>query len=308
MDRFDAMQAFVRVVETGSFTRAAASLHMSKTTATQLVQRLEARLRVKLLNRTTRKVSVTTEGAVYYERVRRLLADLDDTETSVSGASAAVRGRLRVDVASPLACMILIPALPSFYASFPGIQLDLGVSDRRVDLIDESVDCVLRVGELIDPSLVTRQLGMLPFGIYAASEYLSGVGAPAHPAELALAPHRLIGFRGARHGKVTSLAMQRGAEQIDIRGHYALTVDDGNACLAAGLAGLGVVCLPRYVAEPHVRQAALVALFEDWTLEAMPVLVAYAPNRYISAKMRAFIDWVTGLLAAPSSTVDRCRT
>ncbi len=146
MDRFDAMQAFVRVVEAGSFTKAADTLHMSKTTVTQLIQQLEARLRVKLLNRTTRKVNVTADGAVFYERATKLLADMDDAETSLSAASALPRGRLRVDVPSPLASTILVPALPEFYARYPDIQIDLGVSDRVVDMIDENVDCVVRGG------------------------------------------------------------------------------------------------------------------------------------------------------------------
>ncbi|SCY50392.1 LysR substrate binding domain-containing protein [Pseudomonas sp. NFACC37-1] len=131
MDRFDAMQAFVRVVEAGSFTKAAETLHMSKTTVTQLVQQLEARLRVKLLNRTTRKVNVTADGALYYERVIRLLADMDDAETSVSSAQALPRGRLRVDVPSPLAVMMLVPALPAFYERYPDIQIDMGVSESH---------------------------------------------------------------------------------------------------------------------------------------------------------------------------------
>ncbi|MCM3060995.1 LysR family transcriptional regulator, partial [Bacillus subtilis] len=137
---FDAMQAFARVVEAGSFTKAADTLHMSRTTVTQLVQQLEARLRVKLFNRTTRKVVVTADGAAYYERVVRLLADMDDAETSLSAASASPRGRLRVDVPSPFARLILIPALPAFPARHPDIQLDMGVSDRVVDVIGENVD------------------------------------------------------------------------------------------------------------------------------------------------------------------------
>src|SRR3990167_6306838 len=138
MDRFDAMQAFARVVETGSFTKASATLHMSKTSVTQLIQQLEARLRVRLLNRTTRKVNVTADGAAYYEHVVRLLAYMDDAETSLSSASMAPRGRLRVDVPSPFARMLLIPALPAFYARFPEIQLTM--SDRIVDIIGENVD------------------------------------------------------------------------------------------------------------------------------------------------------------------------
>lgn len=156
MDRFDAMQAFARVVEAGSFTKAAETLHMSKTTVTQLVQQLEARLRVKLLNRTTRKVNVTADGAAYYDRVIKLLAELEEAETSLPGASALPSGRLRVDVPSPLASLILVPALPSFYARYPDIQIDMGVSDRVVDMIDENVDCVVRGGELTDLSLMAQ--------------------------------------------------------------------------------------------------------------------------------------------------------
>src|SRR5581483_8953784 len=134
MDRFDALQAFVRVVEAGSFTKAAQTLQMSKTTVTQLIQQLEARLRVRLLNRTTRQVKVTADGAAYYERVLRLLTDLEEADASLSGASVSPRGRLRVDVPAPFAFMILMPALPAFHARYPEIQLDMGVSDRMVDL------------------------------------------------------------------------------------------------------------------------------------------------------------------------------
>lgn len=297
MDRFDAMQAFVRVVEAGSFTKAAETLHMSKTTVTQLVQQLEARLRVKLLNRTTRKVNVTADGAAYYERVIRLLADMDDAETSVSGAQALPRGRLRVDVPSPLATMILIPALPAFYARYPDIQIDMGVSDRIVDMLDENVDCVVRGGELRDQSLVARRVGDLALGVFAAPSYLARFGLPAHPRELEDSHHRTVGFLWARTGKSLPYAMRRDGELLHVKGRYALAIDDGNAYLAAGLAGLGVLWLPRYMSRPHEAQGGLVPLFEDWHLEPMPLYVAYPPNRHISAKLRVFIDWVVELMA-----------
>ena len=164
MDRFDAMQAFARVVEAGSFTKAAQTLHISRTTVTQLVQQLEARLRVRLLNRTTRKLHLTADGALYYERVLRLLADMDDAETSLSSASALPTGRLRVDVPSPLARMILIPALPAFHARYPDIRIDMGVSDRMVDVIGDQVDCVIRGGAVTDLSLNARRVGDLKIG------------------------------------------------------------------------------------------------------------------------------------------------
>ncbi|RIJ03870.1 LysR family transcriptional regulator [Achromobacter sp. K91] len=305
MDRFDAMQAFARVVESGSFTKAAETLHMSKTSVTQLVQQLEARLRVKLLNRTTRKVNVTADGAAYYERVLRLLADMDDAETSLSGASAVPRGRLRVDVPSPLARMILVPALPAFHAQYPDIQLDMGVSDRIVDLIGENVDCVVRGGELTDQSLMARRVGDLLLGVYAAPEYLKRAGTPAHPRELEDTHHRIVGFLWARNGKALPYAMRRGGESLKVHGRYVLAVDDGNAYLAAGLAGLGVLWLPDYMSRAHVDRGELVPLFQDWRLDSMPMYVAFPPNRHVSAKLRVFIDWVAGLLG--QYTPDRPR-
>ena len=278
---------------------------MSKTTVTQLVQQLEARLRVKLLNRTTRKVNVTADGAVFYERAIRLLADLDDAETSLSGAQALPRGRLRVDVPSPLAALILIPALPAFYERYPDIQIDMGVSDRIVDMIDENVDCVVRGGELTDQSLIARRVGDLALGVFAAPSYLARLGTPAHPRELEDSQHRVVGFLWARTGKALPYAMHRQDEHLHIKGRYALAIDDGNAYLAAGLAGLGVLWLPTYMSRIHQAQGTLVPLFEDWRLESMPMYVAYPPNRHISAKLRVFIDWVVELMAQHAPILDR---
>lgn len=297
MDRLDAMQAFARVVEAGTFTKAAETLHISKASVTQLVQQLEARLRVKLINRTTRKVSVTADGAAYYERVVRLLADMDDAETSLSGASALPRGRLRVDVPSPLARMILVPALPAFHARYPDIQLDMGVSDRRVDLLAENVDCVVRGGRMTDQSLVARRVGELQVGIYAAPAYLQRVGTPLHPRELDDTQHRIVGFRWSGIGKPSPYAMRCDGESIEVHGRYVLSVDDGNAYLAAGVAGLGVFWLPDYMSRAHVARGELVRVFEGWRLDPIPLYVVYPPNRHVSAKLRVFIDWVVELMA-----------
>lgn len=297
MDRFDAMQAFARVVEAGSFTKAAETLHISKTTVTQLVQQLEARLRVKLLNRTTRKVNVTADGAVFYERVIRLLADVDDAETSLSGPSTLPRGRLRVDVPSPLASMILIPALPAFHQRYPDIQIDMGVSDRMVDMLGENVDCVVRGGELTDLSLMARRVGDLELGVYASPNYLARVGVPSHPRDLEEPPHHIVGYLWARTGRALPYAMRRHTEHVRIKGRYVLAVDDGNAYIAAGLAGLGVLWLPKYMSRHFEARGELVPLFENWRLDPMPIYVAFLPNRHISIKLRVFIDWVVELMA-----------
>lgn len=292
MDRFEAMRAFACVVEVGSFTKAADTLHLSKSSVTQLVQQLETRLRVKLLNRTTRRVGLTPDGAAYYERVVRLLADLEEAEASLTGAAAQPRGRLRVDVPSPLARLMLIPALADFHARYPDIQLDMGVSDRVVDLIGEHVDCVIRGGELADQSLVARRIGSLRLQAYAAPSYVQRAGVPRHPQELEDSHHRIVGFLWARTGKVQPYTLQCGDQRLYVRGRHMLAVDDGNAYLAAGLAGLGVLWLPDYMGAPHLERGELVPLFEEWHVEPMPLYVAFPPNRHVSARLRVFMDWV----------------
>lgn len=305
MDRFDAMQAFVRVVEAGSFTKAAETLQWSKTSVTQLVQQLEARLRVKLLNRTTRKVKVTADGAAYYERAVRLLADIDDAETSLSSASESPRGRLRVDVPSPLARMVLVPALPAFHARYPDIHLDMGVSDRMVDLIGDQVDCVIRGGEVIDPSLIARRVGELQMSACAAPSYLQRVGTPLHPRDLEDSHHRTVGYLSSRTFKMMSFRLHREGESIEVQGRHVLAVDDGNAYLAAGLAGLGVLWLPDYMSKAHLASGELVRLFEDWHLDPMPMYLAYPPNRHVSTKLRVFIDWIVELMAQHAPVLGR---
>ncbi|HBR2945259.1 TPA: LysR family transcriptional regulator [Klebsiella pneumoniae] len=296
MDRFDAMRAFARVVEAGSFTKAAQTLHMSKTTVTQLIQQLESRLRVRLLHRTTRKLGVTPDGAVYYERVIRLLADMEDAENSLSSAAMTPRGRLRVDVPSPLARLILVPALPAFHARYPDIQIDMGVSDRVVDLIGDNVDCVLRGGQITDQSLIARHVGDLQIGVYAAPSYVERLGAPAHPRELQNTDHCIVGFLSSRTSKIDPLVLCSENERIEITGNYVLAVDDGNAYLEAGLVGLGVIALPNYMAAAHQAVGALIPLFTQWGISPMPLYLAFPPNRHVNAKLRVFIDWIVELM------------
>ncbi|WP_462382566.1 LysR family transcriptional regulator [Pseudomonas sp. Marseille-QA0892] len=297
MDRIAAMQAFARVVEAGSFTRAAETLQLNRASVTQLIQQLESRLRVKLLHRTTRQVRVTEDGAAYYERVIRLLADLDDAETGLSASAHEPRGRLRIDVPSPFASRILMPALPAFQARYPELHLHIGASDRLVDMVVDNVDCVVRGGVPTHPSLVARQVGDLPLGVYAAPGYLARVGIPHHPSELADDHHRIVGYYWARTGKIMSYELHRGDERFTVASRCSLTVDEGNAYLAAGVAGLGVIWLPTYMSQVHVERGELVPLFEDWHVEPMPLYVAYPPNRHVSRKLRVFIDWMAELIA-----------
>ncbi|SDG67971.1 MULTISPECIES: LysR family transcriptional regulator [unclassified Duganella] len=295
MDRFDTLLAFVRVVEAGSFTKAAQTLHMSKTTVSQLVQQLEARLQVKLLNRTTRQVNVTPEGAAYYERVARLLGDLQDADDVLAGDLAAPRGRLRIDVPSPFARLILMPALPDFHRRYPEIQVVMGVSDRNVDVIGENVDCVIRGGDITVPSLVARRVADLQLGVYASPAYLSETGTPAHPGELDEEPHRMVGYLRSSSGTIAEARLRLGDEEVVVKGRYVVAADDGNAYVAAGVAGMGVLCVPRYMAQPHVKKGELTPLFEEWQLAPMPLYLAYPHNRHVSARLRVFMQWIDEL-------------
>ncbi|WP_329891518.1 LysR family transcriptional regulator [Stenotrophomonas sp. SMYL11] len=296
MDRFEAMRAFARVVETGSFTRAAKTLQISRTTVTQLVQQLEAHLRLRLLNRTTRRVNVTADGAAYYPRIARLLAELEEVEGGLGEAATQPRGRLRVDVPGPYARLRLVPALPDFQARYPELQLDIGVSDREVDVIADNVDCVIRGGTPADPALVARPLPALPIGFHASPGYVQRFGLPADPRALEGPDHHMVGFLSPRSGRARVFSAQRGDERVEVQGRYTVGFDDGNAYLAAALAGLGVVALPSYMAEPHVARGELLPLLQDWKLPPMPMHVMFPPNRHMSQRLRVFIDWVVEAL------------
>ncbi|MCF8206406.1 MAG: LysR family transcriptional regulator [Methylotenera sp.] len=296
MDRLSAMQAFVRVVEAGTFTKAADSLDLPKATVTRLIQTLETHLRTKLLNRTTRRVTVTPDGAAYYERAMRLLSDLEELEGSMNQARVTPRGRIRIDVPGVVGRDMIIPHLPDFFARYPDIQIELGVSDRTVDLISDNIDCVIRGGELTDQSLVARRISELRFITCATPEYIRRHGKPLHPRDLGDTPHRMVGYFSARTGKVLGDTFVRGEEKVEIVGNHILAVNDANAYLKAGLAHLGVMQLTCFMAGPLLRSGELVRVLEDWDAEPIPVYVVYPPNRHLSSKLRVFVDWVVELI------------
>jgi DNA-binding transcriptional LysR family regulator len=296
MDQILTMRVFARVVEAGTFTKAADSLALPKATVTKQIQHLESRLRVKLLHRTTRRVSVTPDGAAYYERASRLLADLDELEASMGNAQTTPQGRLRVDVGSSVAQLLVIPALHTFYARYPDIQLDLGVSDRPVDLIGDNVDCVIRGGELLDQSLVARRIGNLPFMSVASPEYLRRHGVPLHPLDLEKG-HYMVNFFSPRTGRLMPHDFEKDGETIELASPHRISVNESNAYMAAVLAGLGVAQLVSFMAAPHLASGALVQVLPEWSIRTVPVYVVYPPNRHLSAKVRSFVDWAAELFS-----------
>lgn len=297
MDRIVQMRAFARVVETGSFTKAADSMDLPKASLTRLVQALEARLRVQLLTRTTRKVSVTQDGAAYYERTMALLSELEAIDQGMLHDQSKPRGRLRVDVTTLTGSRVLIPALADFHDRYPDIQIALGVSDRAIDLLVDNVDFVLRVGAVQDAGLVARRVGQIQFCTCAAPAYLQKHGTPLAPQDLDQEPHQAVGYFSSRTGRVFPFVFHRGDERVEIEGRRRLDVNDSNAYVAAGLAGLGVVQLAQYAVQDQLDSGELVPLFPEWHHNAVPVYLVYSPNRYVSARMRVFIEWVAETLA-----------
>lgn len=297
MNKLQAMEVFVQVVDAGGFTRAAETLQLPKATVSTLVQSLERSLQVKLLNRTTRHVSVTADGAAYYERCLRILNDVRDAEESVSRNRANPGGRLRVDASTGVANEILIPALPDFFRRYPDILLELGCSDRPVDLIEEGVDCAIRGGQLGDSSLIARRIGVLQFVTCASPGYLARYGRPTHPRDL-LEHHRCVNYFSSKTGKTFEWDFARGDERYLIPVPASLAVNDSTAYIKAGLAGLGVMQIGSYSIDPYLRTRQLELLLEDWISTPLPMHVVYPQNRHLSAKVRVFVEWVAELFAA----------
>ena len=306
MDKFVAMQAFVRVVEAGTFSKAADSMGSPKPTVTRLIQTLEKQLDTKLLNRTTRRVTVTADGAAYYDRALRLLGELEELESSMSKAKANPKGRLRIDVGSSVAQLLLIPALPDFYVRYPDIRIDLGVSDRPVDLIGENVDCVLRGGEITDQSLVARRIGEFHTILCATPAYLKRNGVPQHPSDLEGERHTVVNYFSHRTGQPYPFTFTKDGERLEIEGRHVLSVNDSNANVAAGLAGLGIVRIATFQAQGYIASRLLQPVLLDWCADSIPIYVVYPPNRHLSAKLRVFVDWVAELFARSDLIQRKC--
>ena len=290
MNQLLAIRVFARVVETGSFTKAADSLELPKTTVSKLIRELERHLGVRLLQRTTRRLTVTADGASYYQLTNRLIHQLEDIDQGFSQAQGLPRGKVRVDIGGSVATLLVVPALPDFFARYPDIQLNLGVSDRPVDLISERVDCVIRGGPLTEQSLAVRRLGEVSWSTCASPSYLERYGIPTHPKELD--DHLIVTYHSAATGRVLPARFQCNDERYQIEGKAILSVNESNAQLAAGVAGLGIIHTFSYTVKAHVERGELVPILRDWRPEAYPFHVLYPPNRHLSNRVRVFIDWL----------------
>lgn len=297
MDQLSAMRAFVRVVETGNFTRAADALRMPKATVTNLIQGLEAHLRTQLLNRTTRRVMVTTDGALYYERAVRIISEVDELDSSLSNATTSPSGRLRVEMSGAFADWVVIPALCDFAMAYPDIRLDLGVGDRTVDYLAENVDCALRAGAPGDQSLIARRVSEISLLTCATPAYIEKFGMPTSPAELQT-DHYCINYFRAQTNRTLPFEFIRDGDKVEVTGRYLLSVNDARSYVSAALAGLGVAQLPHFMIRDELREGRLVPVLSDWSCEPMPLYIVYTSNRHLSNKVRVFVDWLVKLLGS----------
>lgn len=296
MDQLSAMRAFLRVVETGSFTRASAALGMPKATVSNLVQNLETHLQTKLLNRTTRRVMVTTDGALYYERANQIVTDVDELDGSLSHSRTNPSGRLRVEMSGAFADLLIIPELGDFHEKYPDINIDLGVGDRTVDYLAENVDCALRAGSPGSSSLIARRVGEMDMIASAAPSYLEAFGMPQHPSELER-DHHCVNYFLAQTNRIMPFEFERKGEKVEVNGRYILSVNDARSYLAAALSGLGIAPLPCFMVREAIAAGRLVPVLQEWATEPIPLYIVYPQNRHLSNKVRVFVDWTIRLLA-----------
>ncbi|MEA3122872.1 MAG: LysR family transcriptional regulator, regulator for bpeEF and oprC [Paraburkholderia sp.] len=293
MDRFIAMKVFTRVVESRSFVKAGESLQIATPQISRTVQALEAHLGARLLNRTTRSISLTEDGEAYYERCIRVLAEVDEMEAELTHAKLNPKGKVKVNLPSLIAKTVVIPALPEFFAMYPEVQVEMGLSDRQVDIIEEGVDCVIRTGELEDSGLVARRIGNLPRVTCAAPSYLEKYGEPKTLDDLRA--HVAVNYVSSNTGRVRSwdFLVDGRIETLEMRSIIA--VNEVDSYVTCGLHGLGIVKGALYPLVPYIKTGALREILKDFPSPPRPISIMYARNRHLPRKVRVFADWIADL-------------
>jgi len=293
MDRIDAMRLFTRIVERRSFSLAAQDFGLPRSSASETVKQLEARLGVRLLQRTTRQVGTTLDGEAYYRRCLTILSDIEEAEGAFTGAKP--KGLLRIDVHGTLARHFVVPGLPRFLAAYPDLKLHIGEGDRLVDAIREGIDCVLRVGTPQDSTMIGRKMADLDQATVASPDYLARHGTPAHPD--ALDGHLMVGFVSTVTGSLLPMDFRIEGKSRDVLLPTSVTVTTGETMAAAARQGLGLIQVPRYRLAADLAAGTLVEILADFPPDSMPVHVLYPHSRQLSPRVRVFIDWLAGEFA-----------
>lgn len=289
MDRLDAMHVFSRIVTLGSFTKAADELQLPRATVTHAVQQLEARLGVRLLQRTTRHVSPTIDGHAYFSHCQQILHDVEEIEAELSPTSLP-HGKLRVNLQGTQALHFILPRLGEFHLKYPDIELEIGLDDRFIDLVREGIDCVLRTTvDSKDSSLVSRRIALLNQITCASQTYLQRRGIPRTLEDFR--EHDAVNYVSA-NGKTLPFEFQINGDEHLLHLSGPISVSSVYAYTACCLAGMGFVQVPRYHIETYLRSGVLVEVFPDWAPSPLPVSVMYPNSRHLSSRVRVFIDWL----------------
>jgi DNA-binding transcriptional LysR family regulator len=289
MDRFLAVSVFAKVVEQGSFARAAARLELSTSAVSRHVAELEAHLDARLLNRTTRRLSLTESGAAFYERCVQLLADLEEAEEAVTSAAVVPRGTLKLTCSITFGVRHLAPAIAAFAARHPQLRFDVELSDRAVDIVDEGFDLAVRIGDIGSQSLIGRRIGASRLICCAAPTYLREHGTPMAPA--GLGQHTCLTYEYSPSRYVWHFRDKDGRDH-DIRIGGTVHANNGEMLSALATAGVGICYEPDFIVAPELRTGALVPIMRDFSVPSIPIQAVYPSRRHLSAKVRAFVDFL----------------
>ncbi len=297
MDKLDQYRVFVQVSEMGSFIKAAHALELPRATVSAAIQQLEEQVGVRLLNRTTRQVHLTADGTQLLERVRPLLADAEDVEHLFHNTQRQVAGQLRVDVPSRIARRLIAPALPGLLRRYPRLQLLLGSTDRAIDLVQEGVDCAVRVGALQDSSLVVRPLGRIALINCASPTYLREHGMPGKPEDLAQG-HWAVGYASPSSGRELPWECIDASGKVqDVALPSRVVVNNAESYIASCRAGVGLIQIPRFDVQQLRDRGELVEVMPAHRAASMPVSLLYPHRRQRSRRVVAFVEWFSGLMA-----------
>ncbi|NDL65128.1 LysR substrate-binding domain-containing protein [Acerihabitans arboris] len=295
MNKLELLRSFIRVTELSSFTQAGESLGLPKSTVSEHIQALEALVGARLLHRTTRRVTATQDGQVLYERGKDMLANMDELEGLFRQDGLVLAGRLRVDMPAAFARAMVLPRLGDFMQKHPNVRIEISCTDRRVDIVREGFDCVLRIGELTEASLVARRLGWLPMVNCASPSYLAAHGVPRTPADLA--GHVLVHYVSILGSRAEGFVYRHQGKALNQDLPSLVTVNNVDAYEAACLGGLGIIQAPAVGMGGHLAAGRLVEILPDYPAPPMDVSLVYAHRRYLPQRARVFMDWLAELLA-----------
>ncbi|HEX7683051.1 MAG TPA: LysR family transcriptional regulator [Trinickia sp.] len=306
MDRIQAMEVFTRVVDANSFTRAAETLGIPRASVTTIIQNLEAFLGVRLMHRTTRRLSLTPDGAAYYEHCIKIITEIAEADASFQAGNRKPSGALRVHMPSSLGRRIVIPALSTFHQRYPDITLDLGLSDRPVDPVEEGVDCMIRIGPLEDSSMVARRIGMLKRITCASPSYLARHGEP--DGIESLASHHAVNFRAAHGGRPIPWVFVIDGKPVEVKMDSLVSVNDSDAYVTCAIEGFGMIQPTLFMVLPYLLDGSLKEVLTAFNPKPKPISIVYPHNRHLSAKVRAFAEWIGELFDSMPALENEPRT